>query len=75
MMPERAPGKDYADYGSGADETGDLPPPGGGLNALLGMGVGCLMCCACIWGCLLIGWIIFVIVTLSGAFRLRCELV
>ena len=66
MMPPRDPGKDYADYGSGSGGTEDMPPPSGGLNALLGMGVGCLMCCACVWGMLLIGWIIFVIVTLSG---------
>jgi len=66
-MPEaRAPGKDYANYGGGApDGADDLPPPRGGLNGLLGMGLGCLMCCACIWGCMFIAWIVFVIVTLS----------
>jgi hypothetical protein len=73
MMPDaRTPGKDYANYGGGApDGADDLPPSRGGLNGLLGLGLGCLMCCACVGGCLFIAWIVFVIVTLSGVPTVR----
>ena len=64
-MADGPQGKDYADYGARGDFSDD--GPSGRLSSLGLGGLGSvLMCCLCVGSVFLIGWVVFVVVTVTG---------